>query len=90
MAPKGPQREPDWIQKGLKGVNLDRTEPNMKQGGYKVPPKKGPTAVSLSGVLEAPLDARSGFLGVLDETVPDVCARCSSLGSRWLASGVGM
>ena len=67
MGPKGPQKEPNWIQKGLKGVNLDRTEPNMKQGGYKMVPKKDPTAFSSSGVLEAPLGTEMGPKGVRRE-----------------------
>ena len=67
MGPKGPQREPNWIQKDLKGVNLDRPEPNMKQGGYKMVPKKDPSAFSLSGVLEAPLGTEMGLKGVRRE-----------------------
>ena len=67
MGPKGPQKEPNWTQKGLKGVHLDRTEPNMKQGGYKMVPKKDPTAFWLSGVLEAPLGTEMGPKGVRRE-----------------------
>ena len=63
MGPKGPQKEPNWIQKGLKGVSLDRTGPNMKQGGYKVPPKKDPIAFWLSGVLGAPPGTEMGPKG---------------------------
>ena len=67
MGPKGSPKDPNWIQKGFKGVNLDRTEPSMKQGGCKMVPKKGPTAFSLSGVLEAPLGTEMGPKGVRRE-----------------------
>ena len=39
----------------------------MKQGGYKMVPKKDPTAFWLSGVLEAPLGTEMGPKGVRRE-----------------------
>ena len=79
----GSKRSPQGSKMDPNGVEMDPGGPNMVPKGARL-------RFGCPGVPEAPLDVRSEFLGRLDETVPDVCARCSSRGGRWLASGVGM